>query len=159
MIASARAALVSILLALGGCSTIDRDQARLCRIALPALEAPGTGIAVLRHAAIELGVKVTYRATPPGKEALERFAACRFAFGRRLDIEAITTDRGEIPGATVYLLRRYYVATPEGVAADPGPPAPDAGVSGWPPDLALFIALVIAAMLRASGLLLRSGPR
>lgn len=154
-----RCTLASVLLVLGGCTAIDGDQARLCRIALPALEAPGTAIAVRRIAAIEHGARVTYRATPPGKAALERFAQCRFAIGRRLDIEAITTDRGEVPGATVYLLRRYYVSTPEGVAADPGSPPLSASLSSWPSDLALFIGLLIATMLRASGSSLRSGPR
>lgn len=117
-------ALLLVPLALAGCAPVDRDQARLCRIALPALEAPGTRIVVQRIAAVEGGVRVAYRATPPAGETLARFAECRFAPGRRTEIESVTTDRGQVPGATVYLLRRYYVETPEGIAADPGPPEP-----------------------------------
>lgn len=147
-IAIARAALTLCLPALAGCTRIDGDQARLCRIAVPALEAPGTAIAVQRIAAAERGVRVTYRATPRDRETLERFAECRFAIGRRTDIDSITTDRGEVPGATVYLLRRYYVETPEGIAADPRAPATQTRSPAWPSELALVMALLIASLRR-----------
>jgi branched-chain amino acid transport system permease protein len=110
--------LISCLL---GCAYVDEDQARLCRIALPALEPAGSRIAVERAEAAERGVRIVYRVTDASGLRREAFAECRFALGRPKDLEAIRTDRGEVPGATVYLLRRYYVDTPDGVAADPGP--------------------------------------
>jgi len=110
------------VLAAAGCARVDEERARLCRIAVPVLEPPGTHIRIERILGIEHGVRVEYRATPETGPGRDRFAECRFALGRRNEIEAIATDRGEVPGATVYLLRRYYVETPEGAAADPGPP-------------------------------------
>ena len=103
------------------CAYVDEDQARVCRIALPALEPAGSHIAVERAEAAERGVRIVYRVSEASGIQREAFAECRFALGRPKEIEAIRTDRGEVPGATVYLLRRYYVDTPEGVAADPGP--------------------------------------
>jgi branched-chain amino acid transport system permease protein len=136
--------LVVPLLALGGCIGVDGDQARLCRTALPALEQPLTRIVVQRIRTIERGVRVEYRAVPAGGDAVLRFAECRFALGRRTEVEAITTDRGEVPGATAYLLRRYYVETPEGAAADPGPPASDTDVPAWPTPLAVLAQHLLA---------------
>lgn len=106
---------------LASCAHVDGDQARLCRIALPALEPAGSRIAVERAEAADRGVRIVYRVTEASGMQREAFAACRFALGRPKEIEAIRTDRGEVPGATVYLLRRYYIDTPDGVAADPGP--------------------------------------
>lgn len=116
---------------LAGCAAVDGDQARLCRIALPALEPPGTRIAVERVHAVEGGVHVAYRATDAGGIERRHFAECRFAPGRRTEIATITTDRGDVAGATVYLLRRYYVETPEGAAADPGL-TPGFDLPEWP---------------------------
>ena len=141
-----------MVLALAGCARIDEDQARLCRIALPALEPRDTRISVERTDATEGGVRIDYTATQADTGTRPRFAECRFALGRHLEIEAISTDRGEVPGATVYLLRRYFIETPEGAAADPGPPAADAEWPRWTLAAAgLFIALVIALMLSLRG--------
>ena len=113
------------LLAGAGCAfVVDRDQARICRVVLPALEASGTRIALSRTARADGGVRVDYRATPPDGRALPRFAVCRF--GPANDLVGITTDRGEVPGARLYLLKRYYIDTPDGIAADPGQASPDA---------------------------------
>ncbi len=117
----AQAVAAGALLLGAGCLSLDRDQARICRIALPALEPPGTAIAVTGARPEPDGVRIAYRATTAGRPPLERFAACRFAKGRRDELVGIRTDRGEIAGASVYLLRRHYIDTPEGVAADPGP--------------------------------------
>lgn len=144
----ATAALALCVVALASCATVDEDQARLCRIAVPALEPPQTRVAIRRVTTIEGGVRVDYSAAQGGSVEQARFAECRFALGRAQEIQAISTDRGEVPGATVYLLRRYYIETPEGAAADPGPPPPDAGLPRWTlPAAGLFIALVIALML------------
>ena len=116
----AAAGLGLCLLTLPACSVIDAEKARICRIALPALEPAGTRIAIVSTRAIENGVRLDYRAAPRAGDGLDRFAECLFALGRRADLEAITTDRGKVPGATVYLLKRYYIETEEGAAADPG---------------------------------------
>ena len=71
-----------LTLALAACTPVDGDQARLCRIALPALEEPGTRIAVSRVRPIEGGVHIAYRAIAAAGTS-HRFAECRFAPGRR----------------------------------------------------------------------------
>ena len=139
-----KAVALLLLLALCSCAAIDGDQVRLCRIALPALEPEGARIIVRRVLPIEHGVRVSYRAAVGEGPSLDRFAECRFALGRRTEIEAITTDRGEVPGATVYLLRRYYVETPEGAAGDPGPPPPDADLPEWPRPAAILVQHLLA---------------
>lgn len=130
--------------ALAGCATVDGDQARLCRIAIPAIEAPGARIVIERVRGQERGVRVEYRTGSETGSNQDHFAECRFAIGRRTEIEAITTDRGEIPGATVYLLRRYYVETPEGAAADPGPPGAATDLPEWPRPVAVFAQHLLA---------------
>ena len=117
-----RAAALVLASCLASCAYVDEDQARLCRIALPALEPAGSRITVERTAAAERGVRVVYRVSEASGIQREAYAECRFALGRPKDVEAIRTDRGEVPGATVYLLRRYYIDTQEGISADPVPP-------------------------------------
>lgn len=120
--ASRRRAAAALLatLATSSCARVDPDRARLCRIALVALEPPGSRIAVLRAAPAEDGVALDYRATGPDAAATLHAATCRFALGRREDLVALVRDGRDIPGATVYLLNRYFVDTPEGRSADPG---------------------------------------
>ena len=57
------ACVALVLSALSACTMVDADRARLCRIALPALEPAGTRIAVIRTRPIENGVRIDYRAT------------------------------------------------------------------------------------------------
>lgn len=149
-------AWVLVAFALAGCARIDQDQVRLCRIALPALEPAETRITVRRVGAVERGVRIDYEAARAGSPALARFAECRFALGRRHTVEAITTDRGEVPGATVFLLRRHYIETPEGAAADPGPGEPESDLPSWAmPAATLFFVLAFAIIMRLLG---RSAP-
>lgn len=116
-----RAGLALLGLALASCTPVDSDQARICRVALPALEPPGTRIAIARTAAVPSGVRIDYRA---GEPSTRHYATCRFSPANRVDLVGVTTDRGELAGATVYLLKRYYVETADGAAADPGRAAP-----------------------------------
>lgn len=68
-------------------------------------------------------VRVDYRlagadgALLKGEEARVRFLAC--AFGPGTELTALTTERGPVNGASLYLLRHYYLETPEAEAADP----------------------------------------
>lgn len=118
--ASRAAAILVPILAAASCARIDADQARICRIAIVALEPSGSRIAVLRTAATADGVAVAYRATGADGAETPRAATCRFAPGRREDLVGIVRDGHDIPGATVYLLHHYFIDTPEGRAADPG---------------------------------------
>jgi branched-chain amino acid transport system permease protein len=73
-------------------------------------------------------VRIDFRVRRDGLPDASRFAVCRFAdgglSGGRSDLVAITTDSGPISGAALYLLKRYYLDTREGVAGDPGPGEP-----------------------------------
>lgn len=53
----------------------------------------------------------------------QRFALCRFGGPEALhqaDLTGLTTEEGPVTGASLYLLKRFYLDTPESLAADPG---------------------------------------
>lgn len=141
------AAALGPALLLGGCALVDPDQARICRIAIPALEPAGTRIGPRRIRTVAAGtVRIDYRAETPGAAAAERFVACRFDPGLPGNLVAITTDRGEVAGATVYFLLHYYVDSQEGVGADPGPGGPEAGLPELPPALAHLLQHLLVGL-------------
>ena len=115
-------------LALSGCSTlVETDQARLCRMALPALAPPDAAIAILKQTAFAdgRGLRVDYRQSEPGAPPLARFAECRFRRPGRPehseDLISLTTDEGPLTAVRLAILIRYWLATPEARAADPAP--------------------------------------
>ena len=123
-----RLACLAILLALAACSTlVETDQARLCRMALPALAPSGATVAILkqREFADGRGLRVDYRLSGLGAPASPRFAECRFkAPGRperSEDMVSLTTNDGPLSDVRLYMLIRFWLATPEGRAADPAP--------------------------------------
>jgi branched-chain amino acid transport system permease protein len=105
--------------------SIDAEQARVCRSALPALN-PGAHLTVLRIQAgpTPQSLRVEYVAELPGRPALDRFAICQFAAEglspNKAELTGLATETGPLAGASLYLLKRYYLETPEGVAGDPG---------------------------------------
>ena len=125
---AALAGAVILWLAAGfGCDTaLDARRATLCRRAVPALAPPGAEIDLLRvgSGASRGSVRVDYRlvggtgAIPRAEATRPRFLVCHFDAGD--DLGAVTTEQGPVSGASLYLLRRYYLTTPEAEAADPG---------------------------------------
>jgi branched-chain amino acid transport system permease protein len=122
------AALAASTLALAGCSSLlETDQARLCRMALPALEAPDAHIEIARQieAADGRGVRIEYRSGAPGNALAPHFAQCRFLNPGRPrksdELAALTTDRGPLEPWRLALLIRYWLATSEARTADPAP--------------------------------------
>ncbi|MER2253032.1 hypothetical protein ABS772_24235 [Methylorubrum podarium] len=120
-------ALALWLAAGSGCDTaLDARRATLCRRAVPALAPPGADIGLLRvgPGASRGSVRVDYRVTggsgnlPKAEATRPRHLVCHFGAGDELT--ALTTEQGPVNGASLYLLRRYYLATPEAEAADPG---------------------------------------
>jgi branched-chain amino acid transport system permease protein len=122
---------LSILLAalcLAGCSAmVETDQARLCRMALPALTPEGTQITIesQRPDTDGRGLDVAFTAEPPGEEAEPHLAACRFRQPGRprqsSDLVSLTLDGTPLSETQLFFLIRYWLATPEGNAADPAP--------------------------------------
>jgi branched-chain amino acid transport system permease protein len=123
-----RLACLAILLALAACTRlVETDQARLCRMALPALAPPEAAIAILdqREFPDGRGLRVGYRLSLPGAPAETRFAECRFRLPgqpkRAEDLVALATDDGPLSDVSLYFLIRFWLATPESLAADPAP--------------------------------------
>lgn len=83
-----------------------------------------------------------YLSGPAGETPARRWARCRFGPGG--DLAAVATDRGEVPAARVFLLKRYYLDTAEGIAADPGPVGAAAEVPEIPPWLAVPLQHLLA---------------
>ena len=113
---------------LAGCSPVlETDQARLCRMALPALMPQDARIAILAQApdADGRGLSVAFSAETPGEEPQTHLAACRFRVAGRpresRDLTSLTLDGQPLSEARLFLRIRYWLATPEGRAADPAP--------------------------------------
>jgi branched-chain amino acid transport system permease protein len=113
---------------LAGCSPVlETDQARLCRMALPALMPQDSRIAILTQAPDKdgRGLNVVFTAEAPGEEPQTHLAACRFREPGRpresRDLTSLTIDGEPLSETPLFLLIRYWLATPEGRAADPAP--------------------------------------
>ncbi len=120
--------LLALLPLLAGCATLlETDQARLCRMALPAVEDRDATIQIVSQTAFAdgRGLRVDYLAAPPGERLRPHFAECRFiAPGRprrSQDLTSIVTDRGRLGDYQLATLIRFWLATPEARAADPSP--------------------------------------
>jgi branched-chain amino acid transport system permease protein len=129
---SGRLAIRSIVLMaaamLAGCSpALETDQARLCRMALPALMPEDARIAILAQKpdADAHGLTVVFTAQTPGREPQNHLAACRFRMPGRpqgsRDLTSLTLDGQFLSETRLFALIRYWLATPEGRAADPAP--------------------------------------
>ena len=114
-------------LALAGCApALETDQARLCRMALPALF-PGAQIEIRsQHPDPDgRGLRVAFSSQAANNEPEAHVAECRFReLGRpreSRDLIALTLDGEPLSEARLFVLVRYWLATPEGQAADPAP--------------------------------------
>ena len=105
----------------------DAEQTRVCRSALPAIN-PGARITVVRvqDGPVPRSLRVDYLAEYHDRPILERFAICQFAAEGlspgKAELTGLGTEEGPLSGSSLYLLKRYYIDTPEGVAGDPGSP-------------------------------------
>ncbi len=101
----------------------DAEQARTCRRALPTLVPAGARITVLRTAPgpQERSIRVDFSQEREGRSPLPRYAVCEFSGMSRTDLSGLTSDRGPVGGAALYLLKHYYLDTPDAALADPGP--------------------------------------
>jgi len=143
------------LVALAACglaacaSLVETDQARLCRMALPALAPPDAIVAILaqREFPDGRGLRVDYRLSGLGAPAETRFAKCRFkAPGQPKhseDLIALTTDDGPLSDVRLFFLIRYWLATPEARAADPAPLGDVSALPTLPPSLAYALQQAI----------------
>jgi branched-chain amino acid transport system permease protein len=141
---------ISALLAITGCSpSLETDQARLCRMALPALAEPDARLTIVRQRenADGRGVQVDYAERDSGGADAEHLAQCRFrAPGRPLrsaDLVDIEIDGAPLGEANLYFLVRFWLATPEARAADPAPLGDISVLPVLPPQAAYFLQQAI----------------
>ena len=121
------------LLALAACaSALDPDQARLCRLALPALADAQANITVVRQSLLPAsgadsrpGVRIDYRTRIEGNAPHSDFAECRFGgageAAGRLALLAMRTRTGEMPERQLMTLKRFWLDTPDAQIEDPAP--------------------------------------
>jgi branched-subunit amino acid ABC-type transport system permease component len=148
-------ACVLSLCLLGACGlSIDAEQARVCRSALPALN-PGAEITILRihQGPVPKSLRVEYLAEHQDRPVLERFAICQFAAEglspNKAELTALGTEEGLLPGASLHLLKRYYLDTLEGLAADPGSP-PSASAPEMPAGAAYGLQQLLVSLPRTA---------
>lgn len=149
------AVILSGLCLLAACGlSIDAEQARVCRSALPALN-PDAAITVerIQTGPVARSLRVDYLAHHPDRPILERFAICRFmAEGlspNKAELEGLATEEGPLSGASLYLLKRYYLETPEGTAGDPGSQTA-ADVVEIPMDAAYWLQQILVSLPRTA---------
>jgi branched-chain amino acid transport system permease protein len=135
---------------LAGCSpALETDQARLCRMALPALMPQEARIAILaqRPDPDGRGLSVAFTALTPGGEPRNHLAACRFREPGRpnqsRDLVSLTIDGRPLSEARLFALIRYWLATPEGRAADPAPLGDVSGLPVVPHSLAYGLQMAL----------------
>ena len=120
-------AALLVTLALAGCSRlVETDQARLCRMALPAVSPPDSSIEIVRQHEFPdgRGLRVVFRLSA-NAPASTHFADCRFRQpGRPLrsdEMIALAIDGRPLNDVSLYFLARFWLATPEARDADPAP--------------------------------------
>ncbi|WP_284178775.1 branched-chain amino acid ABC transporter permease [Rhabdaerophilum sp. SD176] len=118
-------AIITVPLFLAGGPGADAEQARLCRMLLPALYPQDEGITVLdTESSPGNAVHVTFRT---GDEANRpHLLTCRFGgigySAARRDLSAVLIDGVGLGESTLYILRNRWLETQFAVEADPGPP-------------------------------------
>lgn len=100
---------------------IDARRATLCRRAIPTLVPAEAVIKLLRIGGgpSHDSIRVDYRLSGHPEAATKaRWVICGFGPGSKL--VSVTTEAGPLTGASVYMLERYFLDTPEAEASDPG---------------------------------------
>ena len=143
-------AALAALLALAGCAReLETDQARLCRMALPALLAPDAVplIETQREDDDGRGLDLTFRARA---DAALQSEHCRFRRpGRPLhstELIELTLDGNALSATNLYFLIRFWLATPQGRAADPAPLGLTASLPNVPPKAAYALQQALDAL-------------
>lgn len=128
---------------------VETDQARLCRMALPALSPPDAELTIRRQREDEdgKGLSVDYLARSADGDETAHIARCRFREpGRPLhssDLVSISIDREPLGDISLYFLSRFWLATPEGRAADPSPLGELSGLPELPRGVAYALQQAI----------------
>jgi branched-chain amino acid transport system permease protein len=154
------AILLMVLMAaatLAGCSpSLETDQARLCRMTLPALISQDAQIAILTQTpdADGRGLSVAFSAETPGGKRQSHLAACRFREPGRphesRDLTSLALDGQVLSETRLFVLIRYWLATAEGRAADPAPLGDLSALPVAPRGLAYGLQMAVDGLPLAS---------
>lgn len=121
--------LASALFALAACGNqkLDANAVLMCRMTLPALNAPDADIRITRinAGAGEREIRIDYTVVVDERGAQRRrFVICGFNAVPRSTIEpdlvSLVKETGPVSGASVHLMKRFWLRTPEAFEADPG---------------------------------------
>src|SRR5271168_1026701 len=111
-----RLIVLSAAAMLAGCSpALETDQARLCRMALPALMPQEARIAILAQKpdADGRGLSVAFTARMPDEDPRAHVAGCRFREPGRpsesRDLASLTLDGRPLSEARLHFLVRYWL--------------------------------------------------
>ena len=120
--------VLAAALALSGCAmSLETDQARLCRMATPALAPAEASVTISRQNENPdgRGVDIDFVERIAGATAQPHHLHCRFlqpGRPRRSDeLVQIVLDGAELGDVQRFFLQRFWLATPDGRAADPSP--------------------------------------
>lgn len=122
LVAIAGLALIIVPLFLAGTPNADAEQARLCRMLLPALYPEDEGIRViLSEPGRRSSVHITFRIAADEQEHLLscRFGGIGYSAAKR-DLAAIQVDGVGMGEAAFYFLKERWLETQDAVLADPG---------------------------------------
>ena len=141
---------IALVLTLGGCARqVETDQARLCRMALPALNAEGVALDIVRESEDPdgRGVEVVYRADGADRRHV---AHCRYVRPGRpnhsTDLASLALDGESLGDVRLFFLIRFWLATPEGRAADPAPLGRIDALPQLPPRAAYALQQTVDAL-------------
>nr|WP_246733330.1 hypothetical protein [Methylobacterium sp. BTF04] len=101
-------------------SSVDQQRATICRRLVPALAPADSTVRILRIGALRASddLQVDYAVIGGGsRSARQRRVVC--GFGPGAELLGVSTEQGPMNGAALYLLKRYYLDTPEAAADDP----------------------------------------
>jgi branched-chain amino acid transport system permease protein len=142
----------ALMLAIAGCNPfLDAEQARICRTAIPPLNHEGAEFHITRTTRGPLpgSIRVDYTVGAAAQRT-SRIIVCTFA-AEGLDqqksvITGIATERGPLPDASFYFLRRFYLNAPGEPPADPGAAELGADTLRLPAELAYGLQQALAAL-------------
>jgi branched-chain amino acid transport system permease protein len=149
-------ALLGLLSGLAACGiSVDAEQTRICRSVLPALNPEGR-IRVVRveKGAFPDSLRLGYEVERVDRAPLDRTVTCRFAAAglspNKTELVGVLTETGPLSEANLYFLKRFYLATPEGVVGDPGAGAVLPEVQDVPPALAYSVQQLLVSLPRTA---------
>ena len=144
---SARSAALGLAWSLAGCAEADVEQLKICERLIPAIEAEGAQIEVVRGTtdpAVANAVRIEYRLIGAQGASDGSWISCRFGgsgFARdRLRLTGVVTAReGALSEIAVFMLRRYWLDLYE--AQGPLEDGAAEGGRSWSRDLLYFMQL------------------